>query len=521
MLVIAFKPGHDGAVAVVDNGSLVVSLESEKDSFARHSVLTPSTLLAATECAGGVPDVVALGGWMKARALGHPLIGAGYIGAHGLHRRKMSFLGKEATLFTSTHDRSHIMMGIGMAPRDDADLRAVLVWEGTTGSFYLVDDKWEVTREVKVMDSPGVRFAFVYALADPTFGDNLPVPRLEDSGKLMALAAFRKPADADRDVAETVERILSERSMVPSPKARFRDSPLYNAGVESDATKAAAALMTQRIFEIFAASAREHMPRDIPLHISGGCGLNCDWNHMWRELGHFSSVFVPPCTNDAGSALGTAIDAIVSLGGEPWIEWDVYSGLEFDFDSDPDPERWERRPLRLDGIADVLAGGSVVAWIQGRWEIGPRALGNRSLLAEPFDPRTRERLNELKQREGYRPIAPCCRVEDLGELFEEDFEDPYMLYFRNVRSPRLGAVTHVDGSARCQTVSRNDNRVLHDLLSAFAERSGAGILCNTSLNFKGFGFINRMSDLAKYCEDRGVPHFVVGDSWFSRREDLA
>lgn len=518
MLVIAFKPGHDGAAAVVKDGRLLVSLESEKDSFARHSVLTPSTVIAAMECAGEAPDVIALSGWMKSHQLGNPLIGAGYTGAHAMERRPMDLFGKSATLFTSSHDRSHIMMAIGMAPRDDLPLRAVLVWEGTTGSFYLVDDKHVVIREIPVLSAPGLRFAFLFALADPTFGDNLPVPRLEDSGKLMALAAYGDPGDADKGITDTVESILTRESLLPTPKAQFRSSPLYNAGVEADVTKVAAALLTARIFEIYANAAREHLPRDVPLLISGGCGLNCDWNFMWRELGHFSSVFVPPCTNDSGSALGTALDALATITGEPHIEWDVYSGLEFEWDSHPDAERWERRDLDLGGVADALARGEIFAWVQGRWEMGPRALGNRSLLAEPFDSKTRDRLNELKQREGYRPVAPVCRVEDLAELFHEDFEDPYMLYFRRVRSQSLGAVTHVDGSARCQTVSRENNELLHDLLSAFAERRGAGILCNTSLNFKGFGFINRMSDLVKYCEARGVRQMVVGDSWFSRTQ---
>ncbi len=91
-----------------------------------------------------------------------------------------------------------------------------------------------------------------------------------------------------------------------------------------------------------------------------------------------------------------------------------------------------------------------------------------------------------------------------------------MLYFRRVLSPDLGAVTHVDGSARCQTVTPQDNAPLHELLSAFAAEAGIGVLCNTSLNFKGLGFINRMTDLAKYCESRGVDHMVVGDAWFER-----
>ena len=158
----------------------------------------------------------------------------------------------------------------------------------------------------------------------------------------MALAAFGDPQSVDPAVAETVDKILEAPFL--QPKRLYKDSPLFNAGVQSEATKSAAALITDRIFEKFADVAVKRLPRDIPLVISGGCGLNCDWNHRWKELGHFSSVFVPPCTDDSGSALGTAIDARFNVTGEPSpIEWNVYSGLEFEHDTEPDPAVWQRR----------------------------------------------------------------------------------------------------------------------------------------------------------------------------------
>ena len=165
-------------------------------------------------------------------------------------------------------------------------------------------------------------------------------------------------------------------------------------------------------------------------------------------------------------------------------------------------------------LAASLAQGDLVAWVQGRWEMGPRALGNRSILGEPFNTRTRDRLNAVKKRESYRPIAPCCRMEDVDRLFESGFDDPYMLYARKVRASHLRAVTHVDGTARLQTVTETSNRPLHQLLSAFAEETGAGVLCNTSLNFRGLGFINRVSDLVAFCESSGIGHLVIGDTWF-------
>lgn len=517
MIVMALKPGHDGSIAVVRDRELVLSLESEKDSFSRHMAVTPGTVIDIAEQVDDFPDVVALGGWQVAGSGGLRSVGAGYHGIDAPTQRLSTFFGKEAEFFNSSHVRSHIMMGAGMAPREDHPQQAVLVWEGVTGGFYLLDSGVRISRSIPVLTQPGARYAFLFALADPTFPGSGAAPNLDDSGKLMALAAYGDPERADADVADTVERIVKVDTLYPAPKEEFRASPVHNAGVESDVTKTAAALLSRRIFDMFATAAEQHLPSGIPLRISGGCGLNCEWNARWRSEGQFSSVFVPPCTNDSGSAIGTALDALGTITGDPQIEWDVYSGLEFSWDADPPPSSWIRRPRDDRGLARALSEGHVIAWVQGRWEIGPRALGNRSILAEPFHAGTRDRLNAVKRREGYRPVAPCCREEDAATVFHEDFSDPYMLYFRKLRTDSVPAVTHTDGTARAQTVSRERNKPLHELLSAFAAERGVGILCNTSLNFKSNGFINRMSDLIGFCESAGLDDMVVGDTWFQRR----
>jgi hydroxymethyl cephem carbamoyltransferase len=510
MLVLAVKSGHDGSVAAVEDGRLLFSLEGEKDSCKRYLAAQPTTVLDLAEQLGGVPDVIALSGWPKPGKIGK--IGGGYGGVEPGTQRQSEFFGKRVTFFSDSHERSHILGTIGMAPRDDAPLRAVLIWEGILGSLYLVDETWTVTRAIPVMHRPGHRYSHLFGLADPAIPDHVIDVRYDVAGKLMALAGFGRSADADPRLVETVEILLAPGR--PPVKGTFKDSPVYNAGVEAQVTKDAAALLTDRLFEVFADAARVNIPEGLPLYIGGGCGLNCDWNARWRDLGYFSSVFVPPCANDSGSAIGTAIDAQAALTGDPHIDWSVYSGLEFDHNAEPDPARWQRVPLSERGVAEALAQGRVFAWVQGRWEIGPRALGNRSLLADASDARMKERLNQIKQREDYRPIAPCCRLEDLPKAFVDDFEDPYMLYFNRVRTDDFGAVTHVDGSARVQTVSAATNERLHRLLDAVAERRGLGVLCNTSLNFKGYGFINRMSDLINYCDEQGVDEMVVGDAWY-------
>ena len=135
-------------------------------------------------------------------------------------------------------------------------MTTVLVWEGVTGSFYLVDRAWRVVRAAPVLSNPGDRYAFLFSLADPTFPDRGRTPRLDGSGKLMALAAYGNPEDADADITNAVERLLSIQELNPAPKADFADTVLYNAGVESEVTKTAAALLSKRIFDIFARWAR-------------------------------------------------------------------------------------------------------------------------------------------------------------------------------------------------------------------------------------------------------------------------
>src|SRR5690606_35288828 len=131
-------------------------------------------------------------------------------------------------------------------------------------------------------------------------------------------------------------------------------------------------------------------------------------------------------------------------------------------------------------IADMLARDLIIGWVNGRHEIGPRALGNRSILASPFRESTRERLNAIKQRERFRPIAPVCLEDDAARWFGCDGPSPFMLYTYSASTDALAAVTHVNRTARIQTVSNATNGPLYELLSAFKDRTGYGVLCNTS-----------------------------------------
>ena len=171
-------------------------------------------------------------------------------------------------------------------------------------------------------------------------------------------------------------------------------------------------------------------------------------------------------------------------------------------------------PARL---AALLNEGKIIAHADGRAEMGPRALGNRSILASPLIAASLERLNSIKRRESYRPIAPIVAEEFAPKVFEPGVPSPHMLYFDRLKTEALPAITHVDGSARIQTVSPAQNPRVHTILKSFEAETGYGVLCNTSLNFLGRGFINRTSDLLRYAREFGLDGFVAKDRLFMLR----
>jgi predicted NodU family carbamoyl transferase len=515
--ILALKPGHDGTICAVRDGRLLFSDEAEKGSYPRHAPITASGVIEALSRLDAVPDVIALGGWLARGQSGYQAPGAGYLGIDpaGITDTKIRFLGKEVRLFSSSHERSHILCAYGLSPFETGRPVYVLVWEGAIGAFYEVNERLEIAKIGDVMGHPGNRYTFLFALANPNPSS---VFDLAAAGKLMALAAFSSRSGMSDDERRTARALLDEYNAADPRKAALAWSHLHNVGVESEAFKEFAGKFSDALFDRFFQFARTRLQRGRPLLIVGGCGLNCEWNTRWADCRLFSDVFVPPCANDAGSAIGTAVDAQAYYWKKWKVEWSAYGGPAFKHDVElatlPD---FDRRPFDATALAAELEAGKIYAFVQGRCEIGPRALGNRSLLAEPFSSDMHRRLNRIKEREGYRPIAPVCLAEQASAWFEGPLPSPHMLYFHRVKSPRLRAVTHVDGTARAQTIAARDNPRLHQLLTAFNQLTGFGVLCNTSLNFSGRGFINSTSDLLAFVRDKGLDGAVLEDVVLTRR----
>lgn len=276
MRIMSFKPGHDGTVALINDGVLEFSLEAEKDSFVRYSDVTPSVLLDAFSSGDDIPDVVCLSGWVKGFHSTDRPLGAGYFGWDGSHTQveQRRLFGRDVRFFSSTHERSHLLSAYGMSPYPQGQPCYALVWEGNIGSFYEIAADLTIVRVVEVMEDPGNKYQYVFALADPT---TTPVNggfRFSNAGKLMALAGYADgspPTEAERAL---IEWILSRRSiLLTSPKSELTSSPFDDIGVESQELKNLAAHHSATIFDRFFEAAEAKLTKGYPLLIAGGCGL--------------------------------------------------------------------------------------------------------------------------------------------------------------------------------------------------------------------------------------------------------
>jgi predicted NodU family carbamoyl transferase len=511
--ILSYNPSHDGAIAYLKGAQLLVSLEAEKNSHCRYSPISVHDLLDALSELDEMPDVLCTGGWWpREEDLTESPTLAGYRGVLKsdviIGQRRL--LGEPVQYFSSSHERSHLLCAFGMSSLPRGTPCYALVWEGSIGAFYEIDAELNITLLADVMNEPGHRYTLLYGLADPTFDKNADFSRFSDAGKLMALASYSNRSTPSVEEEKLIEFLLQDCPRLKlSACEDLRQSRYYNVGLDDPEFRNLAGIFSDKIFDVFHRFAKSNMKKRMPLLIAGGCGLNCDWNTKWKETSLFPEVFVPPVANDSGSAIGTAIDAQYHFTGNPKLDWNVYSGRDFITTGSFDLAQYDLYETDYEMIADMLASELIFGWVSGKCEIGPRALGNRSILAAPFHENTRVRLNELKQREQFRPIAPVCLEEEAARWFGCDHASPFMLYAHRVRTDALAAVTHVNGTARIQTVSSVTNRNLYELLIAFKARTGYGVLCNTSLNFKGRGFINKIADLSAYAVNHKLDGFVV------------
>ncbi|RZL04267.1 MAG: carbamoyltransferase [Rubrivivax sp.] len=334
-----------------------------------------------------------------------------------------------------------------------------------------------------------------------------------DEYKVMALAAMGKPTF--RDVLKAHVRVkdngqyevdnmdLSELFGPPRERGAALEQRHF------DLTASLQVVLEESVLQI--ATWLREATGEARLAMAGGVALNCVMNAKVRDSRIFDSVWVQPAAGDAGTALGAALwtDAVQRQGSAPaksgpialapraWQMDHAYLGPDYDDEAIESLLRWAKLPYkRLDNPAQatarLLANDRVIGWYQGPMEFGPRALGGRSILASPVNPDMQARINELKDREDFRPVAPAVPEEKLADWFTPADANggvaPFMLFIYDVldgQAERIPSACHADRTARVQTVNRQANPRFHELLEAFGQITGVPVLINTSFNVRG------------------------------------
>ena len=378
-----------------------------------------------------------------------------------------------------------------------------------------------------------------------------------DEYKVMGLAPYGDP-DAFPDSALVIHRPgggltipLLAQDRTPEERETHRGAirrleEIFGPAREPDAPTTQrhmdiAAVVQRSLTESLLHVLREGLPDGVTsrnLCMAGGVALNCTANGLIARSGLFDQVFVQPAAGDDGSALGAALHVLRErIPAAPQRMDMPYWGEEFDdtaieaalatLGSGFQVRHLPDEKLLLP-VSDLIGGGSVVAWFQGRMEFGPRALGNRSILADPTRPGMRAHLNTIvKQREEFRPFAPAVLAERAGEYFEiqPGQEDSYrhMLLVTQVREKyrdTLPAVTHVDGSARVQVVHRESAPRFHALIRRFGDDYGTPLVLNTSFNLRGQPIVRTPAEAVATYARSTLDALAIGD-WLVVREGAA
>jgi carbamoyltransferase len=363
--------------------------------------------------------------------------------------------------------------------------------------------------------------------------DHLGFLRSSDEYKVMALASYGRQSANEPALLPTLRELIrttGDGGFVVAPidwselaKRRAPDGELQPEHVEL------AAAVQVRLEEVVLELARwlHRRSGERRLVMAGGVALNCVANTRLAAEGPFDEVWVQPAAGDAGTALGGALHLAQTFGEPitPMAGADLGRGF-----TDEEITRWlddahiryERPRDVAAAAAEALAADAIVAWFQGRSEFGPRALGHRSLLAHPGHAGNLDRLNAVKGREQFRPVAPMVLVDRAAELFDRGpVPSPYMLFVHDVVPQwrdRIPAVVHVDGTARIQTVDRDSEPLLARLLDRFAELTGLPTVVNTSLNTAGRPMVDDPRDALECFGSAPVDVLVLGPFLLRRCE---
>ena len=471
---------HDASVTLVDGSKILFAAHAERYSRIKNDSELNYGLL--DDCfQHGKPDAICWyeKPWLKlSRKIysGEPLnyySVKDYLAAYGI---------KNIPIHTVNHHEAHAAMGYFTSGFDDA---AVIVMDAI--------GEWNCT-SIWQGDGPNlkrklsVNYPYSMGLFYSAVTQAVGLKPNEEEYILMGMAAYGKPIHAEQMRRELFQHwdppyITSEYNFHKGLKWYFEDKNWDFMDIAASA---------QLLSEQFTLGCGQWVKNSLPnknLVLVGGVSLNCVANGKLRDTGWFKNIWVPPNPGDSGLSLG----AICAVQKKHIRFTNAYLGYNI------------VKELDIDGLISTIATEGIAAIAHGRAEFGPRALGNRSLLADPRGPDIKDRVNAIKKRQKFRPFAPIILEEYANDIFENvKYNQEYMQWTNNCRRPDLyPAICHVDNTSRIQTVPKNNSHIRR-VLEAWYASTGCPMLLNTSLNIKGQPLVNTWTDALDFGQHYGV-----------------
>jgi carbamoyltransferase len=547
--------GHDTSAALIQDGRVVFAAEEERFSRNKHDTEFPKRSIRAALHHGGLDfkdlDAVAFGCERSP--------------AYGVHEIKSLITGKSAfnatnivlpflatiwalwqqdgksplqkefgslgkiPIYHVNHHESHAWSAYALSGFDES-LVLVIDGHGERQSTTMYHARSESLRLIKEIHNPNSLGNFYAA-----FTDYLGFQALSDEWKVMGLAAYGEPNQDLRKAIRSTPNGYWVNGHLYSPKLQLpvsndatlmeklygpKRNPEKITKTDQDLAASVQLALEQAITNLVQEGIRLTGCKN--LSFAGGVAMNSKANGRLFGSGLVDRLFVQPAATDDGTAVGAAIGAHTRIGAPlPRYRLDeVYWGPQYSEDEILGALKRVKAPATFvsnveEVIAHELAQGKIIGWFQGRLEFGPRALGNRSILADPRRVETKDLVNNsIKFRENWRPFAPACLVEEAGNYFQGCTEAPFMIVTYEVKPDKrsiIPAVTHVDNSARVQTVSQATNPRFHALIKEFGRRTGVPVIMNTSFNLKGEPIVCSPEDALKTFYSSGLDFLVLGN----------
>ena len=551
---------HDSAACILKDGKVIAAVEEERYSRVKFDDGFPK--LAIDYCmneAGISPKDIDCIAFYDKSILKFERLLDNYIGVapRGLgsfldvipkwiHKRLWvkeeikKYLRYSGKIIFPEHHLSHAAYTFFTSPfKESAILTVDGVGEWTTTSFgYANGSTIKLTNDLRWPHSLGLFYsAFTYYLG---FKVN------DGEYKLMGLSSYGKPKYYDLIMNELVDvkadgslhlnmkyfAFTYDKIMINKKFEELFECPIRKEDSKADQIHYDIGASAQLVLEEILLKMVLHVHKKTNqkyLCLGGGVALNGVANYRILKEGPFEQIHIPPSPGDAGSAIGCAMYAYYSfykhnrdleIDTSTIISENTYLGPQhsneeiktFLESKNISYEKYERQNL-LENVAKLISEQNVVGWYQGRMEWGPRALGNRSILADPRNAKMKDILNEkIKHRESFRPFAPSILEEYTSEYFDLEVQSPYMLLVAKVKKPDIiPAVTHVDGTGRLQTVSKNANPLYYDLIQEFFKLTGVPVLINTSMNVRGEPIVNTLEQAYAMILKTDMDYLVMGN----------